>query len=44
MTVPSLDAVLLRETHDAVAVLTLNRPAARNSLSLEMLEAMIAAF
>jgi enoyl-CoA hydratase/carnithine racemase len=43
MTVPSLDAVLLRETHDAVAVLTLNRPAARNSLSLEMLEAMIAA-
>jgi enoyl-CoA hydratase/carnithine racemase len=43
MTVPTLDAVLLRETHDGVAVLTLNRPAARNSLSLEMLEAMIAA-
>jgi enoyl-CoA hydratase/carnithine racemase len=43
MTVPSLDAVLLRETRDGVAVLTLNRPAARNSLSLEMLEAMIAA-
>jgi enoyl-CoA hydratase/carnithine racemase len=42
MTVPSLDAVLLRETLDDVAVLTLNRPAARNSLSLEMLEAMIA--
>jgi enoyl-CoA hydratase/carnithine racemase len=44
MTVPSLDAVLLRETLDGIAVLTLNRPAARNSLSLEMLEAMIAAF
>jgi enoyl-CoA hydratase/carnithine racemase len=43
MTVPPLDAVLLRETHEDVAVLTLNRPAARNSLSLEMLEAMIAA-
>jgi enoyl-CoA hydratase/carnithine racemase len=43
MTVPSLDAVLLRETVDSVAVLTLNRPAARNSLSLEMLEGMIAA-
>jgi enoyl-CoA hydratase/carnithine racemase len=43
MTVPSLDAVLLRESLDGVAVLTLNRPAARNSLSLEMLEAMIAA-
>jgi enoyl-CoA hydratase/carnithine racemase len=43
MTVPTLDAVLLRETLDGVAVLTLNRPAARNSLSLEMLEAMIAA-
>jgi enoyl-CoA hydratase/carnithine racemase len=43
MTVPSLDAVLLRETVGSVAVLTLNRPAARNSLSLEMLEAMIAA-
>ncbi len=43
MTVPRLDAVLLRETVDDVAVLTLNRPAARNSLSLEMLEATIAA-
>jgi enoyl-CoA hydratase/carnithine racemase len=43
MTVPSVDAVLLRGTHDGIAVLTLNRPAARNSLSLEMLEAMIAA-
>ncbi len=43
MTIPSLDAVLLRETVEDVAVLTLNRPAARNSLSLEMLEAMIAA-
>jgi enoyl-CoA hydratase/carnithine racemase len=43
MTVPSLDAVLVRQTHEDVAVLTLNRPAARNSLSLEMLEAMIAA-
>ena len=43
MTVPALDAVLLRETLDGVAVLTLNRPAARNSLSLEMLEAIIAA-
>jgi enoyl-CoA hydratase/carnithine racemase len=43
MKVPSLDAVLLHETVGNVAVLTLNRPAARNSLSLEMLEAMIAA-
>jgi enoyl-CoA hydratase/carnithine racemase len=44
MTVPSLEAVLLRESLDGVAVLTLNRPRARNSLSLEMLKALIAAF
>ncbi|MBV9968567.1 MAG: enoyl-CoA hydratase [Xanthobacteraceae bacterium] len=43
MTVPARDTVLLRETIDSVAVLTLNRPSARNSLSLEMLEAMHAA-
>ncbi|MBK1657829.1 enoyl-CoA hydratase [Paracraurococcus ruber] len=31
---------VLREDHDAVAVLTLNRPAARNSLSRAMLDAL----
>jgi enoyl-CoA hydratase/carnithine racemase len=35
--------ILLRETFDAIALLTLNRPAARNGLSTEMMEAMIAA-
>ena len=37
MTVPSLDAVLLRETIDGVAVLTLNRPAARNAMAFPWL-------
>jgi len=35
--------VLLREDHGAIAVLTLNRPEARNSLSLELLSAVTAA-
>jgi enoyl-CoA hydratase/carnithine racemase len=43
MTVPANEAVLLHENLGDVAVLTLNRPAARNSLSAELLEAMIAA-
>jgi enoyl-CoA hydratase/carnithine racemase len=43
MTVPTRNEVLLHENLDGIAVLTLNRPAARNSLSVEMLEAMIEA-
>jgi enoyl-CoA hydratase/carnithine racemase len=43
MTVPANEAVLLHENLDDVAVLSLNRPAARNSLSVELLEAMTAA-
>jgi enoyl-CoA hydratase/carnithine racemase len=43
MTVPVQEVVLLHENLDGIAVLTLNRPAARNSLSVEMLEAMIEA-
>jgi enoyl-CoA hydratase/carnithine racemase len=39
--VPAPEKVLLRENLDGIAVLALNRPAARNSLSVEMLEAMI---
>jgi enoyl-CoA hydratase/carnithine racemase len=39
-TVPN-DPVLRRENQDAVALLTLNRPASRNSLSEEMLAALI---
>jgi enoyl-CoA hydratase/carnithine racemase len=35
------DPVLRRETEDAVALLTLNRPASRNSLSEELLAALI---
>ena len=38
------DPILRRETHDGIALLTLNRPASRNSLSLAMLEELIAAF
>ena len=34
------EAVLLRETHGSIAVLTLNRPAARNALSEEMIAAL----
>jgi enoyl-CoA hydratase/carnithine racemase len=41
--VSATDEVLLRENIDAVALLTFNRPAARNSLSTEMMEGMIAA-
>jgi enoyl-CoA hydratase/carnithine racemase len=33
-------SVLLREDHDGIAVLTLNRPAARNSLSEALLQAL----
>ena len=36
--------VLRRETRDRIALVTLNRPASRNSLSLAMLEELIAAF
>jgi enoyl-CoA hydratase/carnithine racemase len=43
-TVPATAPSVLREDHDGVAVLTLNRPASRNALSGEMLEAMIEAF
>ncbi|TCZ53652.1 enoyl-CoA hydratase [Roseicella aquatilis] len=37
------EAMVLREDRDAVAILTLNRPAARNSLSRAMIEALQAA-
>ncbi len=40
----SSDLILLREDHGGIAVLTLNRPAARNSLSEAMLEALGDAF
>jgi enoyl-CoA hydratase/carnithine racemase len=43
MTVPANEGVLLRENLDGIAVLSLNRAAARNSLSVELLEAMIEA-
>jgi enoyl-CoA hydratase/carnithine racemase len=43
MTIPAHEAVLLRENLGGIAVLTLTRPAARNSLSVEMLEATIEA-
>jgi enoyl-CoA hydratase/carnithine racemase len=38
------DPILQRETRDGIALLTLNRPASRNSLSLATLEELIAAF
>ncbi len=38
------DPILLREDHGPIAMLTLNRPAARNSLSEAMLEALGDAF
>jgi enoyl-CoA hydratase/carnithine racemase len=38
------DPILRRETRDGIALLTLNRPGSRNSLSLAMLEELIAAF
>jgi enoyl-CoA hydratase/carnithine racemase len=41
MMVPAPEKVLLHENLDGIAVLTLNRSAARNSLSVELLEAMI---
>jgi len=34
------DAILLRNDHDRIAVLTLNRPQSRNSLSIELLTAL----
>ncbi len=40
---PLAEAVLLREDLDDVALLTLNRPASRNALSVQMLEALIEA-
>src|ERR1700691_4379467 len=40
MTVPANEGVLLQENLDGIAVLSLNRAAARNSLSVELLEAM----
>jgi enoyl-CoA hydratase/carnithine racemase len=40
---PQNEPVLLREDHDGVAFLTLNRPAARNALSEELLDALTAA-
>jgi enoyl-CoA hydratase/carnithine racemase len=43
MTVSVHEAVLLHENLDGIAVLTLNRSAARNSLSVALLEAMIEA-
>jgi enoyl-CoA hydratase/carnithine racemase len=40
---PMANEVLLRENLDAIALLTLNRPSACNSLSTELMEAMVAA-
>src|SRR5690349_19388870 len=37
------DAVLLREDKEGITTLTLNRPAARNALSEELMDALIAA-
>ncbi len=41
--VPNTDSMLLRHDQNGVATLTLNRPNQFNSLSFEMLEALIAA-
>ena len=41
---PSPAAILLREDRDNIAILTLNRPAARNSLSEDLIAALSAAF
>jgi enoyl-CoA hydratase/carnithine racemase len=38
--VPIAEAILLREDHDGVATLTLNRPSARNALSVELMAAL----
>jgi enoyl-CoA hydratase/carnithine racemase len=38
------DPILRREQRDGIALVTLNRPASRNALSLAMLEELIAAF
>jgi len=40
----AVDAVLLREQDDSIAILTLNRPAARNSLSEDLLNALFISF
>jgi enoyl-CoA hydratase/carnithine racemase len=34
---PGVEPILLREVHDGVVTLTLNRPAARNALSMELM-------
>ena len=44
MTEPVANDLLLREARDGVATLTLNRPQARNALSLALLEALRDAF
>lgn len=38
------DGILLRHDQDNIAILTMNRPKARNALSLDLIEAMDAAF
>ncbi|MET0277460.1 MAG: enoyl-CoA hydratase [Pseudorhodoplanes sp.] len=43
-TAPEAATVLLREDNDGIATLTLNRPAARNSLSEDLIRALAAAF
>ena len=41
---PPASPVLLRDTHDGIVTLTLNRPAARNSLSEELINALSASW
>jgi enoyl-CoA hydratase/carnithine racemase len=41
---PETTAILLREDRDGIATLTLNRPAARNSLSEDLIKALSAAW
>ncbi len=42
--IPANEGVLLREDFGPIAVLTMNRPEARNSLSVELLEAFLSQF
>lgn len=42
--VPTNEGVLLREDHGPIAVLTMNRPTARNSLSVELLDEFVRQF